>query len=143
MPGQIWHVTHRCHKRGGNFCLNFPRIDEDGFIYIVDRKKNIIKSGANRISPLEIENVVLQLPGVLECAAVGIDDDLLGEAIHLFAVVDGFSIEKKDIFLYCKKNLAPYKLPRQIEFVRELPKTASGKIKRQLLKNAELPDHRC
>ena len=122
---------------------DLAQIDEDGFIYIVDRKKNIIKSGANRISPLEIENVVLQLPGVLECAAVGIDDELLGEAIHLFAVVDGFSIEKKDIFLYCKKNLAPYKLPRQIEFVRELPKTASGKIKRQLLKNAELPDHRC
>ena len=122
---------------------DLARIDEDGFIYIVDRKKNIIKSGANRISPLEIENVVLQLPGVLECAAVGIDDELLGEAIHLFAVVDGFSIEKKDIFLYCKKNLAPYKLPKQIEFVKELPKTASGKIKRQLLKNAELPDHRC
>ena len=130
-------------KNGWLYTGDLAHIDKDGFIYIIDRKKDIIKSGANRISPLEIENVVLQLPGVLECAAVGIDDNLLGEAIHLFIVVDGFSIEKKDIFLYCKKNLASYKLPKKIEFVSELPKTSSGKIKRQILKNAKFPDHRC
>jgi acyl-CoA synthetase (AMP-forming)/AMP-acid ligase II len=122
---------------------DLARIDGDGFIYIVDRKKNIIKSGANRISPIEIENVVLQIPGVQECAAVGIDDDILGEAIILFIVGDAFSIEKKDIFLYCKKNLASYKIPKMIEFVSELPKTSSGKVKRQILKDAKLSDHRC
>jgi len=122
---------------------DIARVDEDAFIYIIDRKKDIIKSGANRISPLEIENIVLQLPYVHECAAVGIKDDLLGEAIYLFVVVDGFSIEKKDILLYCHKNLASYKLPKKIKFVDELPKTSSGKIKRQILKDAELPDHRC
>jgi len=130
-------------QSGWLFTGDLARVDEDGFIYIIARKKNIIKSGANRISPIEIENVVLQLPGVIECAAVGIKDDLLGEAIWLFIVGDGFSIEKKDIFLYCKKNLASYKLPKRIEFVSELPKTSSGKIKRQILKDAKLPDHRC
>jgi len=130
-------------KNGWLFTGDLARIDEDGFIYIIDRKKDIIKSGANRISPLEIENIVLQLPGVHDCAAVGIKDDLLGEAIHLFIVGAGFSIEKKDILLYCKKNLASYKLPKKIKFVSELPKTSSGKIKRQVLKDAELPDHRC
>lgn len=130
-------------KNGWLYTGDLARIDKDGFLYIIDRKKDIIKSGANRISPLEIENVVLQIPGVLECAAVGIEDSLLGETIHLFIVVDGFSIEKKDIFLYCKKNLASYKLPKKIEFVSELPKTSSGKIKRQILKNAKLSDHRC
>lgn len=122
---------------------DLARVDEDGFIYIVDRKKNIIKSGANRISPVEIENIVLQIPGVRECAAVGVDDELLGEAICLFVVADDLSLEKKNIFLYCKKNLAPYKLPKTIEFVFELPKTSSGKIKRQALKGGKLPDHRC
>ena len=122
---------------------DLARIDEDGFIYIVDRKKNIIKSGANRISPLEIENVVLQIQGVRECSAVGIEDEILGEAIYLFIVGDAFSIEKKDIFLYCKQNLASYKLPKKIEFVAELPKTSSGKVKRQILKDAKLSDHRC
>jgi len=120
---------------------DLARIDEDGFIYIIDRKKDMIKSGANRISPLEIEHIVMQLPGVLECAAVGIEDELLGEAIHLFVVADGFRLEKNAIFLYCKKNLASYKLPKKIEFVEELPKTASGKIKRQALKGAKLSDH--
>ncbi len=125
------------------FTGDLARIDEDGFIYIIDRKKNIIKSGANRISPIEIENVVLQLQDINDCAAVGVEDDVLGEAIHLFVVVDGFSIDKKDIFLYCKKNLASYKIPNQIKFVSELPKTSSGKVKRQALKDAKLPDHRC
>jgi len=129
--------TAQTIKNGWLFTGDLARIDGDGFIYIIDRKKEIIKSGANRISPLEIENIVQQLPGVHECAAVGIDDDLLGEAIHLFVVGDGFSIEKKEILLYCKKNLASYKLPKKIKFVSELPKTASGKIKRQVLKDAE------
>jgi acyl-CoA synthetase (AMP-forming)/AMP-acid ligase II len=122
---------------------DLARVDADGFIYIIDRKKNIIKSGANRISPVEIENIVLQIPGIKECAAVGVADELLGEAICLFVVADDLSLEKKNIFLYCKKNLAPYKLPKTIEFVSELPKTSSGKIKRQALKGAKLPDHRC
>lgn len=124
-------------KNGWLFTGDLARVDEDGFIYIVDRKKNIIKSGANRISPVEIENIVLQIPSIKECAAVGAEDELLGEAIRLYVVVaDDLSIEKKDIFLYCKKNLAPYKIPKTIEFVSELPKTSSGKIKRQALKGA-------
>lgn len=121
-------------KENGLYTGDFARVDEDGFIYLISRKKDMIKSGANRISPLEIENIVCQFDGVIECAAVGIPDEILGEAIALFVVLNHPVVEKKDIMMYCKQNMAVYKLPKRIEFVTELPKTASGKIKREILK---------
>jgi acyl-coenzyme A synthetase/AMP-(fatty) acid ligase len=113
---------------------DLAKIDEDGFIYIVSRKKDMIKSGANRISPLEIENVVCGFPGVVECAAVGIPDEILGETIKLFVILNGHCATEKDILIFCKQNLASYKLPKEIKIVESLPKTASGKIKRDDLR---------
>ena len=75
------------------------------------------------------------MPGVAECAVVGIPDDILGEAVAFFIVKNDLKIGKKDIMLFCKNNLASYKLPKTIEFVEHIPKTASGKIKRYQLKN--------
>ena len=125
-------------QKEGLFTGDLAQIDEDGFIHIVGRKKDIIKSRGNRISPFEIENVVCQIPGIVECAAVGIPDEILGEAIAVFVVENGSVIEKKDIMLFCKNNLAAYKVPKEIVIVGELPKTGSGKIKRQeLRKNLE------
>jgi long-chain acyl-CoA synthetase len=103
-------------------------------IYIISRKKDMIKSGANRISPFEIEEIICQIPGIIECAAVGMPDEILGETIVVFIVTDGVSLDIQQIMLFCKKNLAVYKLPKKIEFVNELPKTATGKIKREELK---------
>jgi len=120
------------HKEG-LFTGDLARVDEDGFIYIVGRKKDMIKSGAYRISPIEIEDIVCQIPGIVECAVVGIQDKILGEAVGLFVVGDGSLIEEKVIISYCKKNLASYKIPKKIEIVSELPKTTSGKIKRRKL----------
>jgi len=100
----------------------------------VGRKKEIIKSRGNSINPFEIENVVCQIPNIVECAAVGISDEILGEAIALFVVGNGSVIEEKDIMLFCRSNMAAYKVPKKIEIVSELPKTASGKIKRQELR---------
>ncbi|MFH1641732.1 MAG: class I adenylate-forming enzyme family protein [Nanoarchaeota archaeon] len=120
-------------KKEGLFTGDLAKFDEDGFLYLVSRKKYMIKSGANRISPFEIEEVVCQLPEVKECAAIGIPDEILGEAIALFIVADSV-IKEQELMLFCKQNLAVYKLPKRIEFISELPKTASGKIKREELK---------
>ena len=121
-------------KKEGLWTGDLARVDEERFIYFISRKKDMIKSGANRISPFEIEDIVCQFPNIVECAVVGIPDDILGESITLFLVTDGLAIEKNEIMLFCKKNLAVYKLPKHIEFIKELPKTASGKIKREELK---------
>ncbi|MFH1460550.1 MAG: class I adenylate-forming enzyme family protein [Candidatus Omnitrophota bacterium] len=114
------------------FTGDLARLDKDGFLYLISRKKDMIKSGANRISPLEIEDVVASIPGIIECAAVGIPDEILGEAICLFVVAE--KIDKQQILMHCKKNLAFYKIPKIIEFIDVLPKTASGKVKREELK---------
>ena len=108
-------------------------MDEEGFIYLVSRKKEMLKSGANRISPFEIEDVVCRLPGVIECAAVGIPDGILGEAIKICVVKDGIDLSHNDILRYCKKNLAAFKIPKVIEFRKELPKTTTGKIRKKEL----------
>ncbi len=121
-------------KKKKLFTRDMAKVDKDGFIYIISRRNDMIKSGANRISPFEIENVVHKLSGVAECAAVGIPDEILGEAIKLFVVVDGLKITEKDIMSFCKKNLSFYKLPKEVKIISELPKTSTGKIKREELK---------
>lgn len=122
--------TGKVLRNGKLFTGDLARGDEDGFIYFVASKKEMIKSGANRISPLEIEETISQMPGVLECAVVGIQDELLGEAIKLFVVKDDVDISEKDILLFCKQNLASFRVPKKIEMVSCLPKTSTGKIKR-------------
>jgi acyl-CoA synthetase (AMP-forming)/AMP-acid ligase II len=108
--------------------------DEDGFLFIQGRNSEMIKSGANRISPQEIEEVITQLEAVAEVAAVGVPDDILGEAIKAVVVVrNGCILQKRDIQSHCRGNLAIYKIPKYVEFVDELPKTASGKVKRHML----------
>lgn len=124
--------------------------DEDGYIFIKGRKKQMIKSGANRIHPEEIEEVILACPVVAEVAVTGIEDELLGEVIAAFVVakqtdnefVNAESLsadksdratEEKQIRLTCRQLLAPYKQPKIIVWVEALPKTSSGKIRRHLL----------
>jgi len=127
--------TAKVLRKEGLYTGDLANVDEEGFLYLVSRKKDMIKSGANRISPLEIENVVCGLSGVVECAAVGMPDEILGESIKLFVALNGRCVTKKDIMIYCKQNLAPYKLPKDIVIVESLPKTAGGKIKREELKS--------
>jgi acyl-CoA synthetase (AMP-forming)/AMP-acid ligase II len=111
--------------------------DDDGYIYINGRSSEMIKSGANRISPKEIEEVISELEGIEEVAAVGVPDDLLGQIIKVVIVTSpGVSLKKMQIQSYCRENLAIYKIPKIVEFVTELPKTASGKVKRYLLAEA-------
>ncbi|MCW8934280.1 MAG: acyl--CoA ligase [Gammaproteobacteria bacterium] len=109
--------------------------DEDGYIYIVGRSSEMIKSGAHRISPKDIEEVIMELDGVEEVVVIGIDNELLGQAIKAFIVLSsGSNLDKKQIMRHCKMNLANYKLPKQIELTDDIPRTASGKVRRFMLK---------
>lgn len=109
-------------------------IDSEGYIYLTGRRSDMIKVGGNRISPLEIEEVVSQLDGIEEVAATGVDDEILGQVVKISVVLnDGCHITELAIKSYCKKNLALYKIPKFVSFVETLPKTASGKVKRYLL----------
>jgi len=112
--------------------------DDEGHFKIISRRSDIIKSGAHRISPKEIEEVILELPEVLEVAVVGIDDEILGAVIKAIIVPkDGAEIEVKKVQKLCHYKLAPFKTPREVVFVEELSKTSSGKVKKHLLKNGE------
>ncbi len=109
--------------------------DSDGYFYLVGRSSDMIKSGAHRISPQEIEEVLLELEGVEEAAAVGVDDELLGQSIKAVVVLKpGSGIDRRALLAHCRRNLALYKIPKLVEFVGHLPKTASGKISRYKLR---------
>ncbi|MBL3528397.1 MAG: acyl--CoA ligase [gamma proteobacterium endosymbiont of Lamellibrachia anaximandri] len=109
--------------------------DDDGFLYIDGRTSDMIKSGANRISPKEIEEVIAELRDIAEVAVVGIPDELMGEVIEAFIVLaPGTELDQRVIQSYCLKNLASYKVPKKITFIDELQKTQSGKVMRYLLK---------
>jgi acyl-CoA synthetase (AMP-forming)/AMP-acid ligase II len=103
--------------------------DEDGYLYLVDRRRDLIISGGFNVYPTEVENAVMEVPGVREVAVVGIPDDLWGHVVT--AVVVG-TAGASDIELHCRSNLAAYKVPRRIVLVDELPRSSTGKILRRL-----------
>jgi len=106
-------------------------MDADRYIYIVDRKHDLIISGGENIYPKEIEDVLFSHPAVLEAAVCGIPHPDRGEVPKAFVVLrEGFSASEKEIIDFCQKNLAKYKCPREVMFLKEIPKTASGKITR-------------
>lgn len=110
-------------------------MDDDGYIYIQGRAREIIKSGAHRIGPKEIEDAVEALAEVRECAVVGVPDDKLGEAIAAFVVPsNGEAISRNRVMLACHERLPRFKLPRYVVVVESLPRTPSGKLRRADLK---------
>ncbi|MDR3609508.1 MAG: class I adenylate-forming enzyme family protein [Ignavibacteriaceae bacterium] len=111
------------------------RKDDDGFLYFLGRKDDMIKSKGERISPKEIENILCSINGVAESAVIGVPDEILGQAIKAFIVIkDGWKIETNDILFYCSKNMESFMVPKHIEFVKELPKSPNGKIDKKILK---------
>lgn len=111
-------------------------IDEDGFLRIVDRKKDMILVSGFTVFPNEVEEVVASHPGVLEVAAVGVPHERTGEAVKLFVVRKDPALTHEMIVAHCKEGLTPYKIPHLIEFRDELPKTNVGKILRRALRDA-------
>ena len=109
-------------------------IQEDGFVRIVDRKKDMIIVSGFNVYPNEIEDVVCNMPEVRECAAIGVPDERTGEAVKLFVVSHSEKLSLEQIQSYCRERLTPYKIPKQIEFCDDLPKSNVGKVLRRALK---------
>ena len=112
------------------------RMDEDGFVFITDRKKDMILVSGFNVFPNEIEDVVVGMEGVLEAAAVGIPDERSGEMVKLFVVRKDPNLTAEDVIKFCRENLTGYKVPRKVEFREELPKTNVGKILRRALRDS-------
>jgi long-chain acyl-CoA synthetase len=110
-------------------------MDERGFFKIVDRKKDMILVSGFNVYPNEVEDVVAQMDGVLECAAVGVFDEHSGEAVKLVVVKDKPGITEQEVRAYCAQHLTGYKRPKVVEFRAELPKTPVGKILRRELRD--------
>ncbi|WP_439518103.1 AMP-binding protein [Hydrogenophaga sp.] len=109
-------------------------MDERGYTRIVDRKKDMILVSGFNVFPSELENTISLCPGVLECAAIGVEDDKQGEAVKVFVVRSDPSLREEDVARFCQENLTGYKRPRHIEFRDELPKSNVGKILRRALR---------
>ena len=110
------------------------RMDEQGFVFIEDRKKDLILVSGFNVYPNEVEDVVVSHPGVLEAAVVGVQDERAGEAVRLFAVKKDPSLTKAELIEYCRESLTGYKIPREVIFKDELPKTNVGKVLRRALR---------
>jgi long-chain acyl-CoA synthetase len=109
-------------------------LDAEGFLFLAGRRSDMIKTGAHRVHPGDIEEVILEVSGVSEAAVVGIVDDILGQVVKAFIVAPGLPPQSENMIkAYCRERLASYKIPRDIEFVSSLPRTASGKVRRAAL----------
>jgi long-chain acyl-CoA synthetase len=108
--------------------------DEDGFLYFVGRRDDIIKSRGEKVAPREVENVLYMLPGVCEAAVIGVPDPIQGMAIRaVLALSPGYLLTARDVQAHCARHLEDYMVPSSVEFRDELPKTESGKIRRRAL----------
>jgi len=130
--------TARVMTRDGFFRTGDVGVmDDKGYTRIVDRKKDMILVSGFNVYPNEIEGVVASLPGVLECAAVGVPDEYSGEAVKLFVVRKDPALTERDVLEYCKEQLTGYKKPKYVEFRTDLPKTNVGKILRRELRDSK------
>jgi len=126
----------RAFRDGWFTAGDLARFDEEGYVYIVDRRTDLILSGGENIYPAEVEEVLARLPGVAELAVIGIAHPVWGESVHAVIVpVGSQTITLADVDAFCKGRLASYKRPRSVELVEALPKTATGKILRRVLKD--------
>lgn len=121
--------TQAVFRNGWFFTGDVATMDEEGYISIVDRRKDIIISGGENISSVEVEDVIYQHPAVLEAAVIGVPDPKWGETPKaLVALKPGASLTEEELIAFCKERLAHFKCPTSVEFVQELPKTGTGKI---------------
>jgi long-chain acyl-CoA synthetase len=116
---------------------DIARVDERGYVFIVDRKKDMINVSGFNVYPNEIEDVAMGHPGVLEAGAVGVPDDRTGEAVKLVVVRKDATLTEAALIAYCRQHLTGYKIPRQIEFRDTLPKTNVGKVLRRELRGGD------
>ena len=129
--------TRRTIIDGWLYTGDLGKMEDDGLLYIVDRKKDMINRGGENVYPVEVEEVLYQIPGLFEAAVVGIPHEVLGEVPKAYVVVkEGATLTEEDVISYCASNLAKYKVPVEIEFLDELPRNASGKVLKHTLRSA-------
>ncbi|MCR1832960.1 long-chain fatty acid--CoA ligase [Oceanobacillus caeni] len=127
-------ATEEAFKGGWFHSGDLVKMDEEGFIYVVDRKKNMIISGGENIYPAEIEEILYQMPEILECAVIGIPDKDWGESVKAIVVTKpNHTLTAEQVIDYCKQHLASYKKPKMVKFIDELPRNASGKVLKYVL----------
>jgi len=125
-------------KNGWLYTGDIGHMDEDGFFFITDRKKDMIIRGGENIYPREIEEVLYSHPAVSLATVIGVRDKIYGELPKAFAVLkEGESLTEEELIEYCKKNLADFKVPKYVEFRDDLPRTPTGKIMKQPLREEE------
>ncbi len=125
-------------RNGWFYTGDIAKADEEGYTYIVDRKKDMVIAGGFNIYPRDIEEVLYAHPKVMEAAVAGINDPYRGETLKAYVVCkEGEKMTEEEVIDHCKQNLAAYKVPRQVEFRDELPKTMIGKILRRMLREEE------
>ena len=130
--------TNNVLRNGWLHTGDIARMDEDGYFYIVDRKKDMVIAGGYNIYPREIEEVIKEHPKVFEVAAAGVPDPHRGETIKVWIIVKpGETLTEQEIIDFCKERLAKFKVPRAVEFRQELPKTMVGKVLRRYLVEEE------
>ncbi len=152
-PGEIGEILLRSNKlmkgywnmpdetaeafKGGWFhTRDMARMDGDGYVYIVDRKSDMIISGGFNIYPREVEEVIMAYPGVSETAVIGVPDQIWGESVKaIVATKTGVRLTEAEIIEHCKANLASYKKPKSVDFIEEIPKNLYGKVDRKALKS--------
>ena len=111
-------------------------MDEEGFLYFLGRTDDIIKTRGEKVSPVEIENVIYKIPGIKEVAVIGIPDEIMGEAIIAFVTSHShLQMDEKEIQKECMSKLEIFMVPQRIIFLDEMPKSSNGKIDKKELKN--------
>jgi long-chain acyl-CoA synthetase len=134
--------TARYFRNGKLHTGDLARVDADGFIYIVERDREMIKSGGNRVSAKEVEDVIAEIPTVVEVAVVGVSHELLGEAIQAFVVAaPGVTLAEEMVKEHCQRRLPAFKCPEAVEFLSALPHNSSGKVLKPKLR--ELASNGC
>lgn len=129
--------TGRAIQNGWLYSGDLGRFDEDGLLYIVDRKKDMIIRGGENVYPVEVEEVLYQIPELLEAAVVGAPHPVYGEVPKAFIVLkEGNHLSEEEIIAFCSKRLAKFKLPVQVDFMDSLPRNASGKVLKNSLRNS-------
>ncbi|MHB1128063.1 MAG: acyl-CoA synthetase [Bacillota bacterium] len=128
-------ATAEAFKGGWFHSGDLVRMDEEGFVYVVDRKKDMIISGGENIYSAEVEEVLFSHPDILEVAVIGVPDEKWGETVKAFVVCKpGKSLTEEEVIIYSKLHLASYKKPKYVEFMNQLPRNASGKVLKTVLR---------
>jgi acyl-CoA synthetase (AMP-forming)/AMP-acid ligase II len=122
-------------KDGWLYTGDLAVVDREGYVNIVDRKKDMIVTGGENVYSTEVENVLYSHPGILEAAVIGVPDAKWGEAVKAVVVLrEGKEVTEEEIIRYCRDHIAHYKAPKTVDLVSELPKTGSGKIHKKTLR---------